>query len=259
MLKEEFITIGSKFVETSRLGTNSIGESLVLLHEGLGCVKLWGQFPSKLKEKFGLSVFSYSRFGYGRSSGIALPRSLSYLREEALEVLPKVLSIFDLNSYTLVGHSDGASIALHYAALVRDPKLKALILFAPHVKVEKKTVNEIRQVSDSYESSGLREKLRKYHEENVDCAFYGWSQSWLDPEFAKWSVEDVLPKIKIPVLAIRGINDPYNTASHLESIRENVSALTCVTSIAGCGHSPHRDSLDSTLKSIELFRTLAKL
>ena len=171
MVQEEFIKIGSKYLETSRLRANNDGEALILLHEGLGCVKLWGKFPSKLKEKFGLSVFSYSRFGYGRSSGIALPRSLDYLREEALEVLPSILSIFELESYTLVGHSDGASIALNYAALVSDPKLKSLILLAPHVKVEKKTVDEIRKVSDSYESSGLREKLRRYHEENVDCAF----------------------------------------------------------------------------------------
>ena len=120
-------------------------------------------------------------------------------------------------------------------------------------------MDEIRQVSDSYESSGLREKLRKYHKENVDCAFYGWSQSWLNPDFARWSVEDVLPKIKIPVLAIRGTDDPYNTTSHLESIRENVSGLTWVTSISECGHSPHRDSPDSTLKGIESFRAAAKL
>tara|TARA_B100000676_G_scaffold74532_1_gene74223 strand:- start:175 stop:954 length:780 start_codon:yes stop_codon:yes gene_type:complete len=259
MVQEEFIKIGSKYLETSKLRASNGGEALVLLHEGLGCVKLWGKFPTKLKEKFGLSVFSYSRFGYGRSSGIALPRSLDYLREEALEVLPSILSIFELDSYTLVGHSDGASIALNYAALVSDPKLKSLILLAPHVKVEKKTVDEIRQVSDSYESSGLREKLRRYHEENVDCAFYGWSQSWLNPDFARWSVEHVLPKIKIPVLAIRGTDDPYNTTSHLESIRENVSGLTWVTSIPECGHSPHRDSPDSTLKGIESFRTAAKL
>ncbi len=258
-VEEKFITIDSKSIECNVLRTNNTSEAFVLLHEGLGCVELWGKFPSTIRQEFGLSVFSYSRFGYGRSSNIVLPRSLDYLTEEALEVLPEILNKFGLRKYTLVGHSDGASIALTYAAIVRDPKLKALILLAPHVKVEKKTVREIRRVSDNYMSSGLREKLRKYHGENVDCAFYGWSQSWLDPSFANWTVEGFLPKITVPVLAIRGTNDLYNTSAHLNSIRENVGALTCLASISDCGHSPHRDSLFSTVKSIKLFRTAAKI
>jgi len=252
---EQFITIGSRRIEISILPGKKNETGFFLLHEGLGCVELWGDFPSRLNQAFGATVFSYSRFGYGRSCEVALPRSLDYHAEEAIEYLPKVLDCAGLKSCILVGHSDGASIALIYAALFSDPRIKALVLLAPHVKAEEKTVGQIRQIVDSRNSSALLHKLSKYHGENTYCAFHGWSRCWLDPKFSSWTIEHLLPNINIPVLSVRGLDDPYNSNYHVQSIRDKARSLVYTASIVRCGHSPHRESTQSLVSTMKMFRS----
>jgi len=252
---EQFITVGSKRIEISNLPGKKNDTGFVLLHEGLGCVELWGEFPSRLSQAFGSTVFSYSRFGYGRSDEVALPRSLDYHSEEATEYLPKVLDNASLESCILVGHSDGASIALIYAALFSDSRVKGLVLLAPHVKAEEKTVEQIRQLVDSCNSSDLLGKLRKYHRDNTECALYGWSRCWLDPKFSSWTIEHLLPNVGIPVLTVRGLDDPYNSDYHVQSIRNKVRSLVHTASIVSCAHSPHRESTQSLISTIKMFRS----
>lgn len=227
--------------------------TLILLHEGLGCVALWKEFPRQLAELSGCQVLSYSRAGYGGSDPCPLPRPLSFMHDEGLRVLPKILATAEIERAVLVGHSDGASIALIHAGGLADSRIQGLVLMAPHVLVEELTVTSIRQASDAYASSDLRQRLSRYHGDNVDCAFLGWSQAWLDPEFLDWNLENYLPTIQVPVLLIQGQDDNYGTLRQLDTIAEKLPGGAKLTILPNCGHSPFRDQLAETLQAFAGF------
>ncbi|HXH03670.1 MAG TPA: alpha/beta hydrolase [Candidatus Competibacteraceae bacterium] len=227
--------------------------TLVFLHEGLGCVALWKDFPERVAEATDCRVLVYSRQGYGRSDPIPVPRPLTYMHEEGLSILPKVLDAAGLKEVILVGHSDGGSIALIHAGGVRDPRVQALALMAPHVFNEELCVGSIRLAKEAYEQGRLRQQLARYHGDNVDCAFWGWNRAWLDPGFWHWNIEEYLPGIAVPVLLIQGENDEYGTLRQVEAIRDRVSGPVEILMLPNCGHSPHRDQPEATLEAITRF------
>ena len=240
-------------IEFERIPGERAGPTLVLLHEGLGCVAMWRRFPALLNEATGLPVFSYSRPGYGRSSAIALPRPLDFHSRDALDVLPHVLDAAGIDACILIGHSDGASIALVYAGATRDPRLRGLVLMAPHVLTERKTVMNIAAAKRTFEAGDLRDKLQRYHGDNVDCAFWGWCQTWLDADFRRWDITAWLAKIDVPVLTVRGNDDPYNTAVHVERIANEVGRQVTRVDLPDCGHAPHFDQGARVLAAVMEF------
>lgn len=215
--------------------------TLVLLHEGLGCVALWKDFPAQLAAATGCGVLVYSRAGYGASSPVELPRPLTYMHAEGLSVLPQVLDAAGVRECVLVGHSDGASIALIHAGGVGDPRVRGLVLLAPHVFNEAVCVASIQQAKTAYETGRLREQLARYHGDNVDCAFWGWNGAWLDPGFWHWNIEEYLAGISVPVLVIQGEDDEYGTVRQVEAIQAQVAGPVEVRLLPACQHSPHRD------------------
>ena len=175
----------------------------MFLHEGLGSVGLWRDFPRTLADATGLPAFVYSRAGYGESDAAPLPRSVRYMHEEA-ELLPEILAAAGIDDPVLVGHSDGASIAIIHAG--SGGKARALVLEAPHVFTEPMGLRSIANAREAYERGDLRQRLAKYHQD-VDAAFWGWNRPWLDPEFRDWNLEEFLPRIAAPVLVVQGEQD----------------------------------------------------
>ena len=186
--------------------------TIVMLHEGLGSVALWGTFPEKLAAATGAGVFVYSRAGYGKSSPGKLPRSVTFMHEEATDVLPRVLDAIGFQRGFLFGHSDGASIAAIYAGSVQDHRVRGLVLIAPHFFTEEMGLAEIDRARAAFAAGTLREKLKRWHAD-VDCAFRSWSEPWLDPQFRKWDITDALGYIRVPILIVQGENDQYGTLS----------------------------------------------
>ncbi len=225
---------------------------LVLLHEGLGCVALWKDFPSVLAAATGCRVFAYSRLGYGASDPVPLPRPLTYMHDEGLHVLPAVLDAVGVGRCVLVGHSDGASIAIVHAGGVSDARVRGLVLMAPHVFNETLSVSSIEKARDAYDR-GLREKLARYHGDNVDCAFRGWNDAWLDPGFLDWNIEEFLPGIDVQALVIQGRDDEYGTLAQVEAIEQQSGGKVATCLLDHCGHSPHRDQLNATRDAIAAF------
>ena len=170
------LDLGDQSLEYRMIGPRpDQGPTIVLLHEGLGCVGMWRDFPERLSEATGRGVFVYSRQGYGGSSPCAVPRPLTYMHHEGQEVLPRLLDAIGFRRGTLFGHSDGASIAAIYAGSHDDPRVENLILMAPHFFTEEITVASIAEAKTAYETTHLRERLKRYHGDNVDCAFWGWN------------------------------------------------------------------------------------
>jgi pimeloyl-ACP methyl ester carboxylesterase len=219
---------------------------LVLLHEGLGCVSLWRDFPDQLSEATDHPIFVYSRFGYGGSAPAPLPWPTDYMQREGIEVLPKLLTAAGIEDCVLVGHSDGASIALANAGAVQDDRVRGLILMAPHVFAEECGLNSIREIGQQY-AAGLRERLAKYHGDNVDCAFRGWSESWTSPAFAEWNLEALLPAIDVPLLQIQGVDDQYGTLAQLRAIAAGVSGPCQTEVLERCRHAPQFEQTERTL------------
>jgi pimeloyl-ACP methyl ester carboxylesterase len=226
--------------------------SLVFLHEGLGCVALWKRFPERVARATGCDTLVYSRLGYGRSDPAPLPRPLDYMHREGLDSLPMVLDEARIDRAILVGHSDGASIAIINAGGVRDPRVEALVLMAPHVFNEPVCVASIEAAREAYQA-GLREKLAIYHGANVDCAFRGWNDAWLDPGFLDWNIEEYLPTIRVPSLVIQGRNDEYGTLDQVTSIERQSGGPVKTVILDDCGHSPHKDRENATLQAIGEF------
>lgn len=250
----EMMTVDGVRLECRRLGTQSgPGPTLVFLHDGLGCVEIWRDFPSRLIERTGLPGFVYSRAGYGRSDPIALPRPLDYLHTEALQVLPAVLDAARIDRAILVGHSDGATISLIYGAAADAPRAAAIIAMAPHVFNEEISIRAIKDMIREYERGTLRAKLERYHGSNVECAFRGWSEAWIDPDFRTWTVESLLAGIGAPVLVIQGKADGYGSLAQVDSILKNVSGPAQARLIPRCGHVPYREMPEITLDAIAGF------
>ena len=220
---------------------------VVFLHEGLGSVAMWKDFPRQFCERLGLRGLVYSRYGYGNST----PRPADerwlpdFMHRQALEVLPALLDRLGVERPWLFGHSDGGSIALLHAARFAE-HLRGVIVLAPHIFVEDISVASIRLARDAYLSGGLRERLARYHAD-VDSAFFGWNDIWLDPAFRDWNIEAGLAGIACPVLAIQGEDDEYGTLDQIHGIgRRAPQARTLV--LPQCGHSPHRDQPETLIR-----------
>ncbi len=221
--------------------------TIVLLHEGLGCVSLWKDFPERLAAATGLGVFVYSRRGYGRSSPYAAPWPLTYMHDEGRQLLPALLETIGFRDGVLFGHSDGASIAAIYAGATGDSRLRGLVLMAPHFFTEDAGIASIAAARKAYETTDLRDRLAAHHGDNVDCAFWGWNRAWLDPGFRQWDLRAFLPRIKVPVLIIQGEDDQYGTADQIAAAQAGCAGPVSVAHLPDCRHSPHRDQPEKTL------------
>jgi pimeloyl-ACP methyl ester carboxylesterase len=222
--------------------------TLVFLHEGLGSVALWRDFPDKMAARLGARALIYSRLGYGQSDGLAGKRTFRFMHEEALDALPALLDRLGVERPLLIGHSDGASIALIHAAGT-GRSVAGLVLMAPHAFVEPETVASIARIRETYRTSDLRARLAKYHA-HVDDAFLGWADTWLLPEFLGWSIEDLLPAVVAPTLLIQGVDDEYGTLAQLDRIEAGVKGPVSRLVLDACGHSPQRDQEGTVLEAI---------
>lgn len=255
--------------------------TLVLLHEGLGCVALWRDVPEQLAAATGWGVFAYSRFGYGQSDPTALPRPMDYMQQEAQTVLPRVLAAAGIERAVLVGHSDGGSIATVYAgaypaqsvtmpgAYVSRPgpglaepatggnndggvMLLGLITIAAHFFVEDLNIASIERIRQDYDTGDLRPRLARYHRD-VDMAFQGWNDAWLDPRFRGFDITDFLPAIRVPILAVQGADDPYGSQEQLHVMQARVHCPIDIEVIPGAHHAPHLEARARTLSIITRF------
>ena len=225
--------------------------TLVLLHEGLGCVALWRDFPTLLIEATGCGVFAYSRFGYGQSDPKPLPWLVSYMHDEA-RLLPRILDAAAVRTAILLGHSDGGSIAAIYAGTLTDTRLRGIALMAAHFFVEDLNIASIAQIRSEYQQGRLRERLARYHRD-VDMAFYGWNDAWLHPDFRRFDITGCLPGISVPVLGLQGADDPYGSAEQLHVLDRHVRAPCETLLIPGARHAPHLEAKDATLAAITRF------
>jgi len=220
-----------------------------MLHEGLGSVDAWRDFPAEVAHATGLAVFVWSRFGYGRSDPVTPPRSLDYMQDEGA-IVGDVLAAAGVREAVLLGHSDGASIAIVAAGSAQRVPIRGLALLAPHVFCEDRSVDGIEKARDAFLHGDLRARLAKYHAD-VDGAFWGWNGAWLDPGFRAWSLESFLPAIDVPVLVAQGDIDPYGTLAQVDAIERGVRGPFRRCVIEGGGHAPHRDDPARTLAAID--------
>jgi len=247
------IAIGGASLEYRMIGPRpDAAPVIVMLHEGLGSVTTWGDFPARLAEKTGAGVFVYSRAGYGKSSTIALPRPLDYMQREATDVLPQLLDAIGFRRGILLGHSDGATIAAYYAGSVQDHRVRGLVLIAPHFFMEDSNIAAIRKTVETYETTDLRAKLARHHAD-VDAAFRGWSGAWLDPGFAKFDTTDALAYIRVPVLVIQGDADPYGTLAQVRTVEQECYCPVETAVLAAVGHAPHREQPEEMLDCVAAF------
>jgi pimeloyl-ACP methyl ester carboxylesterase len=226
--------------------------TIVMLHEGLGSVAIWGKFPEKLAAATGAGVFVYSRAGYGHSSPGKLPRTVSFMQQEATEVLPRVLDAIGFQRGILFGHSDGASIAAIYAGSVQDHRVRGLVLIAPHFFIEEMGLAEIRRAREAFVAGPLREKLKRWHAD-VDCAFRSWSEPWLDPQFRKWDITEPLGYIRVPILIVQGEKDQYGTLKQVETAQEECFCPVEAVVLPGIRHDPCREAPELTLDTVADF------
>ena len=252
-----FLSIDGASLEYKWLAPASAdAPTIVMLHEGLGSVGQWGDFPEKLQQATGAGIFAYSRAGYGQSSPVPLPRPLDYMQREALDVLPKLLDAIGFKRGLLLGHSDGASIATIYAGAHQDHRLNGLVLIAPHFIVEDISVKSIAAIKTAFETTDLKTKLARWHKD-VDNAFYGWNGAWLDPKFRDWDISESLAYVRVPLLVVQGQDDQYGTLRQLEIAQEECYCPVDFKVISGAGHSPHREAPGATLDAIEQFARAA--
>ena len=245
-----FFDVEGKTLHYTMLGEGHEGRPIVFLHEGLGSVELWRSFPSDVVERVGRPGLAYSRQGNGWSSPLEERRLPDYMHHEALEVLPRVLDRLVGGPTILVGHSDGASIALVYAGAGHP--VEQLVLIAPHVFVEDETIESIAAIRTAFEGSDMAEKMSRYHTE-PRTTFYGWADIWLSPEFRDWNIEDYLTGVTCPTLLVQGSADQYGTDRQLDVIEARVTAPTERVSIETAGHSPHLSHPDLVTSAIAGF------
>jgi pimeloyl-ACP methyl ester carboxylesterase len=247
-----FAAIDGRCIEYAAIpGDAGAAGTLVFLHEGLGSIALWRDFPRKVASRLRAPAVVYSRFGYGASDGLTAKRTPRFMHDEALGVLPALLDQLGIERPILIGHSDGASIALIHAAAAARP-VRGLVCLAPHAFVEPVCVQSIAKIRQSYFDTDLRQRLAKYHV-RVDDAFLGWADAWLDPDFLSWSIEDLLPQIDQPLLLIQGRDDEYGTLAQLDRIEARVQGPTRRLVLDQCGHSPHRDQEAAVVDAVVAF------
>jgi pimeloyl-ACP methyl ester carboxylesterase len=250
LVREPYLVDG-RHLEAARIDARRPNlPTIVLLHEGLGSVAHWKDFPVQLAEVTGAGVFLYSRYGHGASEALEEPRLVSYMHHEAQVVLPEILRMARIERPLLLGHSDGASIAVIYAGT--SPESPAgLILEAPHVFVEDITVSSIAQARAQYRETDLPQRLARYHA-NADSLFRGWNNIWLDPHFRTWNIESFLDPIHCPVLVLQGAQDAYGTVKQIEAIQRRIPGASAMV-LDNCKHTPHRDRREATLSAISQF------
>lgn len=247
------IVVGGRRIEAAWHGpTPDQAPTLVLLHEGLGCVEMWRDFPARLAERTGYGVLVYSRAGYGKSDPAPLPRPLTYMHEEALDVLPQVLDQAEVRKILLVGHSDGASIATIYAGGRQDFRVRGIALLAPHFFAEEVGIKSIVAAKEAYEKGNLRERLARYHRD-VDTAFWGWNRAWLDPKFREWRIDEYLATVRVPILLIQGEDDEYGTAAQLDLASSETYCPVETLLLKNCRHAPQFDQPEATLEAVAEF------
>ncbi len=252
-----FLAIGDANLEYRMIGPSpEQAPTIVMLHEGLGSVGLWGDFPEKLQAATGAGVLAYSRAGYGNSTPARLPRPVDYMHTEALDVLPKLLERTGFRRGLLLGHSDGASIAAIYAGSHQDHRVEGIALIAPHFIVEDISVASIAEIRKTYATTNLKAKLSRWHKD-VDNAFYGWNDAWLDPAFRDWDISEYLAYIRVPIAILQGVNDQYGTMRQVAIAQEECYCPVDVAVIANAGHSPHREAPEQALAAIVDFAAAA--
>jgi pimeloyl-ACP methyl ester carboxylesterase len=244
------ILVDGKRLETLLLSPAANSSTIVMLHEGLGSIAMWKDFPVQLAHVTGCCVLAYSRYGHGKSQRLMEKRTVDFMHHEARVVLPELLRQFEFQQPILFGHSDGASIALIYAG-TWPQQVRALILEAPHVFVEDEGLQSIANIRALFESTDLPNKLSRYHD-HVEEVFRGWNDIWLDPKFSQWNIEEYLDAIACPVLVIQGENDEYGTLAQVQAIQRCIPATQALI-LPRCGHSPHRDHPNLTVEAIANF------
>ena len=248
-----FLSIGTQRLEYRMIGPRpDAAPTLVMLHEGLGCVGMWGDFPDKLLAATGAGVFVYSRVGYGQSSPVKLPRPLTYMHDEARETLPLLLDKIGFQRGLLIGHSDGASIAAIYAGSHQDHRVSGLVLIAPHFFTEDSGIASIVEAKKAYETTDLRTRLARWHKD-VDNAFRGWNGAWLDPGFRQWDITEQLAYIRVPILIVQGEDDQYGTVKQIEIAQQECYCPVEVALLPGAKHSPAREAPEAMLKAVTEF------
>jgi pimeloyl-ACP methyl ester carboxylesterase len=242
-----------RHLETACWGpTPDAAPTLVLLHEGLGSVSLWRDFPKRLADATGCGVLAFSRYGYGKSDPEPLPWPMSYMHREAEQVLPGVLDRAGVRRHVLIGHSDGASIAAIHAGGVADSRRAGVVLLAPHFFIEESNLASIAAIRAQYEDGDLRGRLARHHA-HVDVAFHGWSGAWLDPRFRDWNIMEYVPRIDVPMLLLQGTNDAYGSAEQVYAAASAATAPTETVLLDGVGHAPHLESAAATLEAVTRF------
>ena len=226
-------------------------DTLVFLHEGLGSVALWRDFPAKVAAASGWRALVYSRRGYGSSDPLEGPRPVDYMHREALDVLPTLLDRLGIEQPVLIGHSDGGSIALIHAGGTTRP-VRGIVTMAAHVFVEDLTVKSIEEAKVAFQTTDLGERMSRYHRDAA-AAFRGWNDIWLHPDFRAWNIEAFLPGIDCPVLAIQGVEDEYGTRAQVDAIVRGIGEKARPLMLPACRHSPHRDQEAATMSAIVRF------
>jgi pimeloyl-ACP methyl ester carboxylesterase len=236
----DFVSIGGARLEFAWHGPSpGYAPTVVFLHEGLGSIAQWRDFPAAVCARTGCGGLVYNRRGHGRSEPQATPHDIGFMHDEALDVLPRVLDSFEIAQPILVGHSDGASIALIYAGAGGDPS--ALVLEAPHVFVEEKTTQRIAELRDLYRTTDLRRKLARYHGDGTDALFGSWTDVWLDPRFRRWNIRDAVEDVRCRTLVVQGKADDYGSEEQVTAITSRIRSSCDARLLDNCGHAPHLD------------------
>ena len=231
-------------------GPDTALPTLVFLHEGLGSIAQWRDFPQRVAKATGCRALVYDRYGYGNSEVLReAGAGARFMHEGALKELPDLLRKLKIENPILIGHSDGASIALIHAGA---HPVRGVAVMAPHVFIEDVCVNSIRKAARQFETTDLPERLGKYHRD-ARKTFHLWADAWLDPAFRDWNIEATLQNIVCPVLAIQGEGDEYGTMAQLEAIQRQVGGPCELLNLADCGHSPHKDQPENVLHSVSGF------
>lgn len=255
MWGDGFIEVGGTRLELACFGpAPGDAPTIVMLHEGLGCVALWRDLPQQIAAATGWGVCAYSRAGYGQSDAATVPRPLDYMTREAVDVLPVVLQAIGFQQGVLLGHSDGATIAAIYAGSVEDHRVRGLILMAPHFFTEEMGLAEIAAAKVTFDTTELRDRMGRYHLDPV-ATFTGWNDAWLDPDFKRWNVGEVIDYLRVPVLAIQGKQDQYGTLAQIAEIETRSYAPVDTVILDNCRHSPHQDQPEAVLAAVTEFCT----
>lgn len=245
------VVVDGKRLETVRWDGDPARPAIVMLHEGLGSVSAWRDFPDRLRARTARTVVAYSRYGYGRSDVLREKREPSYMHQEGEVVLPALLAALGIERPVLFGHSDGASIALICAG-AHPEVVRGLVLEAPHVFVEELSLRSIAAAKEAYATTDLPAKLARHHAD-ADATFHGWNDVWLDPRFRDWNIEAHAAYVECPVLMIQGGADEYGTTAQLDAIATWVDGASTIVLVPGAGHAPHRDAPDAVLERTAAF------